>query len=64
MPYKYNTKVFSLKERHPLSKTRFEAASAFLQTQGAPSTEVGEPFKQANWLWDSLRTKKLFLLAL
>ena len=64
MPYKYNTKLFSLKERHPLSKTRFEAASAFLQTQKAPTSVVGEPFKQANWLWDSLRTKKLFLLAL
>ena len=62
MPYKYNTKVFSLKERHPLSKTRFEAASAFLQTQMAPSTGLGEAFKHVDWLWDSLRTKKLFLL--
>ena len=32
MPYKYNTKVFSMKERHPISKTRFEAASAFITT--------------------------------
>lgn len=30
MPYKFNTKTFSLKERHPISKMRFEHASAFI----------------------------------
>jgi len=31
MPYKYNTKAFSLKERHPISRARFEAATTFIR---------------------------------
>ena len=30
MPYKFNTKCFSLKERHPISKVRFENANNYI----------------------------------
>jgi hypothetical protein len=30
MPYKYNTKSFSLRERHPVSKMRFENAQKYI----------------------------------
>ena len=33
MPYKFNTKVFSMKERHPVSKMRFESAAKLIQQQ-------------------------------
>eukprot|EP00347_Sterkiella_histriomuscorum_P014501 403360637 len=31
MPYKFNTKCFSLKERHPISRMRFENANKYIQ---------------------------------
>ena len=33
MPYKFNTKLFSLKERHPLGKVRFENANKFIANE-------------------------------
>jgi hypothetical protein len=32
MGYKFNTKLFSLAEKHPISKQRFEVASQFIQS--------------------------------
>lgn len=31
MPYKFNTKIFTMREKHPISKARFDSASAFIQ---------------------------------
>ncbi len=31
MPYKFNTKVFSMKEKHPVSKVRFESAAKLIE---------------------------------
>jgi len=30
LPYKFNTKCFNLKERHPISKVRFENANKYI----------------------------------
>lgn len=33
MPYKFNTKTFSLKERHPISRMRFENANKYIANE-------------------------------
>lgn len=31
MPYKYNTKTFEMRERHPISRARYESATRLIQ---------------------------------
>jgi hypothetical protein len=33
MPYKFNTKTFTLKEKHPISKQRFENAIIYIMNE-------------------------------
>ena len=46
MPYKYNTKAFTLKERHPVGRQRFEAASTYIKS----SKERGGALEQESRL--------------
>jgi hypothetical protein len=58
MPYKFNTKLFSMKERHPISKVRFESAAKLIQNQRetGESSEV-EMFAKVRHLWELKKQK-------
>ncbi|TNV72674.1 hypothetical protein FGO68_gene8956 [Halteria grandinella] len=60
MPYKYNTQAFTLKERHPISRARFEAATTYIkQTQ---KSEPSPLLDLAKNLWEDKRTKRLWYI--
>jgi len=58
MPYKFNTKTFTLKERHPISKARYQAACNYISQN--PPLEVGPGPVQA--LWESRKSKLMWII--
>jgi hypothetical protein len=63
MPYKYNTKTFTLKERHPISKVRFENATKFivneLTSHSSDQEDKGlyKGLNEAVSIWEQKRNK-------
>ena len=60
MPYKYNTKTFSMKERHPISKMRFQSATNFIKDQKESTSD--EMFRHVKSLWEAKQTKMMWIV--
>jgi hypothetical protein len=66
MPYRYNTKAFTLRERHPVGRLRFEAATSFIR-ENCKSSAVHEKessrlLEQVRSLWEDKQSKRLWIV--
>ena len=57
MPYKFSTKKFTLSQKHPLSKERFELGNDLLITEN----EKDPLPSHLSEVWEAQKSKKSFL---
>lgn len=60
MPYKYNTKTFALKEKHPISKQRYENATLYIENElhkNLGHSQLLKEFNIVNEIWQAKKNK-------